>query len=206
MCSWLWYRICSRSYVCGGTVRLLFSCVFVCGLLSESGNFAKIMHLLWKLRYRNKIIGCKYKRTSCNKDICRMRANGSRIHTHFIFQGIKNCTCRSKYTPHRVWHIYYVLAPFDGGNCVHIYKSPVYAWKYIYICRRTENTVQYLTALIEKHNLWLQTESERERERICVVVYTPLLAMVFRCSFVQPNFLTLGKLRWILCAFVQKWS
>lgn len=47
------------------------------GFAYESGNFAKIVHLLWKWRYCNKIIGCKYKRTSCNEDICRcrMRAN-----------------------------------------------------------------------------------------------------------------------------------
>lgn len=151
-------------------------CVRATRSLFESSNFAKIMHLLWKLRYRNKIIGCKYKWTACNEDICRMRANA--LAKHFIFRGIKNCTCRSKYM-----HI--IRTAYTHG--VRIHCESAFNLNTIYTrtrsvqlrmaanYRRAENMVQYLTALIEKHNLWLQTASCRGCERACVCANVSLM-------------------------------
>lgn len=75
----------------------------------------------------------------------------------------------------------------------HVAKAPC-----LRIILRTENMAQYLTALIEKHNLWLQTASCRECVRMRVYRWYVL--------FVQPNFWHLENWgeSWIRCKMVNK--
>lgn len=130
------------------------------------------MHLLWKLRYRNKIIGCKYKRISCNEDICRMRANVWRTLLHSKAFAKKKSLLR-KQSADLVACVWLALCTVHTHTNWERHK-PTHTHTHDAGRNMCEcfHTVQYLTALIEKHNLWLQTE----------------LQCIASAILVQPNF------------------
>lgn len=141
----------------------------------ENGNFAKIMHLLWKLRYRNKIIGCKYKRISCNENICRMRANVWRTLSHS--KAFAKKVLLRKQAAHLMACVFDLhcaqctLTPIEKGTNRHTH-TPIHIHNAGRNMCKCFHTVQFLTALIEKHNLWFQTE----------------LQCIASAILVQPNF------------------